>query len=135
MLIFKLFQFVTLIAMWVIPLGLCAQNLWWRFIFVWLVFSCITGLIVRKALQHPIRCTTPRLELINFLFSQKKFFFSLKDIFLCMKEIFYGFNHSFCWFKEIFFLLNLSISLRSSRIFPIPILPKILFVRTHVHTK
>ena len=61
MLIFMFSQFVTLLAMWVIPLGICAQNLWWRFIFTWLVFSCITGLIVRKALQHPIQGTTPRL--------------------------------------------------------------------------
>ncbi|XP_033218077.1 RING finger protein 121 [Belonocnema kinseyi] len=57
---YRSYQFVTLIAMWIIPLGLCAHNLWWRFIFVWLIFSSITGLIVRKALQHPIRGTTPR---------------------------------------------------------------------------
>lgn len=53
-------QFVTLIVMWIIPFGLSLRNHWWMFIFFWLVTSCITGLIVRKAIQKPIAGTTPR---------------------------------------------------------------------------
>ncbi|XP_012286177.1 RING finger protein 121 isoform X2 [Orussus abietinus] len=68
---FKSFQLITLIAMWVIPLGLCVRSLWWRFIFFWLLFSCITGLVVRKAIQKPIEVTTPRLVYKWFYFIYK----------------------------------------------------------------
>ena len=53
-------QLVTLVAMWLIPLIICLRSHWWRFIFIWLVFSCVTGLIVHKAMQRPIHGTTPR---------------------------------------------------------------------------
>lgn len=65
---FKSYQLTTLIAMWIIPIIMCIRNAWWRFIFIWLVFSCITGLIVRKAIQHPIQSTTPRLVYKWFYF-------------------------------------------------------------------
>ncbi|GJQ83082.1 hypothetical protein Trydic_g20094 [Trypoxylus dichotomus] len=68
---YKSYLLVTLLAMWVIPLGLSIKNLWWRFVFIWLLFSCITGLIVRKALLKPIGGTTPRLVYKWFLFIYK----------------------------------------------------------------
>jgi RING finger protein 121/175 len=56
--------------MWVIPLGLSLKNQWWRFIFTWLLFSCITGLVVRKAMQKPVEGTTPRFaQKFSFLVS------------------------------------------------------------------
>lgn len=58
---YKSYSLVTLIAMWIIPLAYSIKNLWWRFIFLWLLFSCITSLIVRKAVQRPLDGTTPRL--------------------------------------------------------------------------
>jgi len=57
----KSYQLATLFGMWIIPLGMCLKNQWWRFIFLWLIFSCITGLIVRKAVEKPIQGSTPRL--------------------------------------------------------------------------
>ncbi|KAJ8955289.1 hypothetical protein NQ314_006902 [Rhamnusium bicolor] len=56
---YKSYSMVTLLGMWLVPIVLCLRSQWWRFIFVWLLFSCITGLIVRKALQKPIERTTP----------------------------------------------------------------------------
>jgi len=34
-------QLVTLVAMWIIPFGISLKNHWWRFIFLWLLSSCI----------------------------------------------------------------------------------------------
>ncbi|XP_050580591.1 RING finger protein 121 isoform X1 [Bombus affinis] len=68
---YKSYQFVTLIAMWIIPFALSLRHHWWRFIFFWLVTSCITGLVVRKAVQKPIAGTTPRLVYKWFLFIYK----------------------------------------------------------------
>lgn len=53
-------QLVTLIALWIIPFGISLKSHWWRFIFLWLLSSCITSLVVRKAIQKPIEGTTPR---------------------------------------------------------------------------
>ena len=44
--------------MWVIPVGLCLRNHWWRFPCVWLVFSLITSVIIRKSLEKPIEVST-----------------------------------------------------------------------------
>ena len=64
-------QLVTLIGMWIIPLGMCVRNLWWRFVFFWLVFSCITGLIVRKTVQRPMLGTTPRFVIFQNVISSR----------------------------------------------------------------
>ncbi|GLH08847.1 RING finger protein 121 [Gryllus bimaculatus] len=68
---FKSYQFISLLGMWIIPLVMCLRNQWWRFIFFWLLFSCITGFIVRKAVQKPIEGTTPRLVYKWFYFLYK----------------------------------------------------------------
>nr|CAH7726105.1 unnamed protein product [Callosobruchus chinensis] len=64
---YRSYAIVTLLGMWIVPIILCLRSHWWRFIFTWLLFSCITGLIVRKALQKPIDRTTPRLVYKWFL--------------------------------------------------------------------
>lgn len=51
----------TLAGMWVIPLGISIKNHWWRFPCIWVVFSSITSLIAKRALEKPMQGTTPRL--------------------------------------------------------------------------
>uniref|UniRef100_A0A4V0Y8N4 Putative ring-containing e3 ubiquitin ligase n=1 Tax=Rhodnius prolixus TaxID=13249 RepID=A0A4V0Y8N4_RHOPR len=63
----KSYQLVTLAAMWIIPMCLSIKNQWWRFIFLWLVFSCITAFIVKKAIEKPISGNTPGLVYMWFL--------------------------------------------------------------------
>jgi len=57
--------------MWIIPLVLCVRSHWWRFVFTWLLFSCITVLVGRKAIEKPLSGTTPRLVYKWFLFVYK----------------------------------------------------------------
>ncbi|KAK6626375.1 hypothetical protein RUM43_006686 [Polyplax serrata] len=68
---FQSYQLVTLIGMWIVPIIICLRNQSWRFIFIWLVFSCVTGLIFRKSLETPIDGTTPRLVYKWFYFLYK----------------------------------------------------------------
>jgi RING finger protein 121 len=54
------FQLCTLVGMWIIPLVMSAKNHWWRFLFVWMIVSSISGFVVRKAIQKPLDGSTPR---------------------------------------------------------------------------
>ena len=49
--------------MWGIPLILCMKFGWWRFIWIWFIFSVITAFVTYKATRKPIAGTTPRFEL------------------------------------------------------------------------
>jgi RING finger protein 121 len=70
----RTFQFVTLLGMWIIPLILCLRNHWWRFIFIWLLFSCITSLIVRKALQKTDHGDDPKVTVLEREIKNKTWF-------------------------------------------------------------
>ncbi|XP_064080544.1 E3 ubiquitin ligase RNF121-like [Macrobrachium nipponense] len=57
---YKSYQLVSMLGVWMIPFILCLHNHWWRFIFIWLLFSSITVIVVKKALERPLDPTTPR---------------------------------------------------------------------------
>lgn len=54
------YHLVTLLGMWLIPVIMSARNLWWRFIFVWLVMSTVSSIVIKKATEKPINGSTPR---------------------------------------------------------------------------
>ncbi|XP_069679241.1 E3 ubiquitin ligase Rnf121 [Periplaneta americana] len=89
---YRSYMFSTLIGMWIIPLVLCLRNQWWRFIFLWLVFSCITSLVVRKAIQKPIEGTTPRLVYKWFYFLYKLSYALGLIGYIIMMATFFGLN-------------------------------------------
>lgn len=67
----KSYQIVTLFGMWLIPAVLSIKFTWWRFLCIWLVFTCITTYVSIKATRHPIAGTTPRLVYKWFLLVHK----------------------------------------------------------------
>ncbi|XP_060532449.1 E3 ubiquitin ligase Rnf121 [Cylas formicarius] len=89
---YRSYSIVTLIGMWMVPFILCLKNRWWRFIFIWLLFSCMTGLIFRKAVQKPLDRTTPRLVYKWFLLLYK-LSYGLGIIgYIVMMSVFFGLN-------------------------------------------
>ncbi len=46
--------------MWLIPVFVCVQRLWWRFLLTWLVYSAYSTVIWYRATRPQISGTTPR---------------------------------------------------------------------------
>ncbi|KAL3234006.1 hypothetical protein MRX96_022762 [Rhipicephalus microplus] len=57
---FKSYQRVTMVGMWLIPLCISVHSYWWRFVFIWTIFTVGTFIVMSWALQKPIAGTTPR---------------------------------------------------------------------------
>ncbi|CAN8006754.1 unnamed protein product [Ixodes hexagonus] len=57
---FKSYQRASMVGMWLIPLCVSVHSHWWRFVFIWCIFTIFTCIVVSWALQKPIAGTTPR---------------------------------------------------------------------------
>ena len=55
--------------MWIIPLVMSAKNVWMRFVFIWIVMSTISSIIMKKAMEKPINGSTPRYGAHNKIFN------------------------------------------------------------------
>jgi RING finger protein 121/175 len=51
----------TLLGLWLVPMFMSFQSGYTRFLIVWALFSIVNGFIVRRALESPMRSSTPRL--------------------------------------------------------------------------
>jgi len=60
------FRNVTLLGLWVIPFGWSLYLGYWRMIFIWIIFSSITGYIIKIASKKPLEPHTPRKVYVWF---------------------------------------------------------------------
>jgi len=81
----------TLVGMWSIPLLLSAKNMWIRFIVIWSIFTLVTAIIMRKAMEKPIEVSTPRLVYKWFLLLYKVSYFIGILGYIIMVATFMGF--------------------------------------------
>lgn len=65
------YHFCTLIGMWIIPVCLSLKNFWWRFVGIWVIFTIISAVVLRKCTEKPIQGSTPRYVYKWFLLVYK----------------------------------------------------------------
>lgn len=68
---YKSYSYITLLAMWLIPLIISLCYGWYRFVILWSIFSTLTALVMQKAVSKPVKGTTPRLVYKWFYFIYK----------------------------------------------------------------
>jgi len=89
------YHLCTLMGMWIYPLGLSIKNHKWRFLCIWLVFSFVTFLVIKRSLEKPIQGTTPRLVYKWFLLIHKISYFIGIFGFITVMATFLGLNMIF----------------------------------------
>jgi len=62
------YNVVSLLGLWLIPLGVSIYHFYWRFIIIWAIFSCITLRVMQLARRRPLGGKTPRLVYRWFVF-------------------------------------------------------------------
>jgi len=60
------FRNITLLGMWLIPLFWSIYFIYWRMITIWILFSFITGYIIKIATKKPLEPQTPRKVYVWF---------------------------------------------------------------------
>uniref|UniRef100_A0A914MSY5 RING-type domain-containing protein n=1 Tax=Meloidogyne incognita TaxID=6306 RepID=A0A914MSY5_MELIC len=65
------YQIATLLGLWLIPLIICLQKFWWRFLLSWVLFTSASWYIWWRVNQTVIMGSTPRLVYKYFLFLHK----------------------------------------------------------------
>lgn len=92
---FKSYQLCTLLGMWLIPVFVCVQRYWWRFLITWVVYSILSTIIWYKATRPQISGKTPRLVYKWFLFLHKmSYVLGIAGYILIMFTLL-GLNHVF----------------------------------------
>ncbi|KAG2499840.1 hypothetical protein HYH03_002131 [Edaphochlamys debaryana] len=67
----KSYELVTLLGLWLMPALVSVHLHFWRFLFVWFVFSAITGRLIFSCARKKIARTTPRQVYTFFLGAYK----------------------------------------------------------------
>lgn len=89
---YRSYLHVSLLALWLIPLGISLRNFWWRFVIFWSIFSFITCIVLQKSFEKPVRGSTPRMVYKWFLFIYKLSYGLGILGYILMMMTFVGFN-------------------------------------------
>ncbi|XP_004536133.1 RING finger protein 121 [Ceratitis capitata] len=92
---YKSYAATTLVAMWLIPMGISISYSFIRFIVIWILFSLLTAFVIRKAVSKPIERTTPRLVYKWFLLIYQISYILGIGGYIVMMATFIGFNYIF----------------------------------------
>jgi RING finger protein 121 len=57
----KSYNISTLLGLWLVPMIMSIQSGYTRFLIIWALFSIVNGFIVMRALESPMKSSTPRL--------------------------------------------------------------------------
>ncbi|CAJ0581217.1 unnamed protein product, partial [Mesorhabditis spiculigera] len=92
---FKSYQLCTLVGMWLVPVFVCTQRGWYRFLATWLVYTIFSVWIWLKSNEPQISGKTPRFVYKWFLFLHKLSYVLGIAGYLTMMFTLLGFNMIF----------------------------------------